>query len=47
MSGQVKSIWHSGPIPKGSGVATLFKEKSVIEIIHTNKDKEGQRVQSL
>ena len=47
MSGQVKSIWHSGPIPKSSGVATLFKEKSVIEIIHTNKDKEGRRVQCI
>ena len=40
-----KSIWHTGPIPKSSGIAILFKEKSEIEIIHTNKDKEGRIIQ--
>ena len=42
-----KSIWHSGPVPKSSGVAILFTEKSEIEIIHTNKDKEGRIVQCI
>ena len=47
MSGQTKSIWHSGPIPKSSGVAILFKEISEIEIIQTKKDKEGRIVQCI
>ena len=42
-----KSIWNSGPIPKSSGVAILFTEKSDIEIIHTNKDKEGRIIQCI
>ena len=42
-----KSIWHSGPVPKSSGVAILFKEKSEIEIIHTNTDKEGRIIQCI
>ena len=41
------SIWHSGPVPKSSGVAILFKQKSEIEIIHINKDKEGRIIQCI
>ena len=37
-----KSIWHSGTTPKASGVAILFKENLQIQIIQTQKDKDGQ-----
>ena len=37
-----KSIWHSGTTPKASGVAILFKANLEIEIVQTQKDKDGQ-----
>ena len=37
-----KSIWHSGTTPKASGVAILFKTNLEIEIVQTQKDKDGQ-----
>ena len=37
-----KSIWHSGTNLKASGVAILFKENLEIEIVKTQKDKDGQ-----
>ena len=37
-----KSIWHSGTAPKASGVAILFKGNLEIEILQTQKDKDGQ-----
>ena len=37
-----KSIWHSGTTLKASGVAILFKENLEIEIVQTQKDKDGQ-----
>ena len=36
-----RSIWHSGPIPKSSGVALLLKENSTIEIIHIKKGRKN------
>lgn len=42
-----KSIWHSGSIPKSSGVAILIKEKSNIEIISTQKDTEGRIIKCI
>ena len=42
-----RSIWHSGPIPKSSGVALLLKENSTIEIIHIKKDKAGRILQCI
>lgn len=32
------SLWHSGPTPKASGVAILFKENLEIEIIISEKE---------
>ena len=43
----VRFIWHSGSIQKSSGVLILFKENSAIEIIHSQKDAEGQIVQCI
>ena len=37
-----KSIWHSGTTPKASGVTILFKANLEIEIVQTQKDKDGQ-----
>ena len=37
-----KSIWHSGTTPKASGVAILFTANLEIEIVQTQKDKDGQ-----
>ena len=37
-----KSIWHSGNIPKASGVVILIKKTLEIEIVQTQKDKDGQ-----
>ena len=39
---QGKSIWHSSTISKASGVAILFKENLGIEILQSQKDKDGQ-----
>ena len=40
-----KPTQHSGTISKSSGVAILFKENSNIEIIDSQKDKEGEIIQ--
>ena len=37
-----KSLWHSGPILKSSGVAILFKEKLQFEIINSETDLDGR-----
>ena len=37
-----KSIWYSGNIPKASGVVILIKKTLEIEIVQTQKDKDGQ-----
>ena len=42
-----RSIWHSGPIPKSSGVALLLKENSTNEIIHIKIDKAGRILQCI
>ena len=37
-----KSLWHSGPIPKSSGVAKLFNQKLYLEIINFEHDSDGR-----
>ena len=37
-----KSFWHSGKIPKSSGVAILIKQNLNIETHTINKDEEGR-----
>ena len=37
-----KSLWHSGPIPKSSGVAILFKDELHLEIIHSEHDSDSR-----
>ena len=40
-------LWHSGPTPKASGVAILFKENLEIEIIISEKDWNGQIIKCI
>ena len=42
-----KSLWHSGPIPKASGVALLLRENSDIDIISSYRDQKGSILKTM
>ena len=42
-----KSFWHSGPNPKASGIAILFKENLKFEIIRYETDCDGRIIKCL
>ena len=42
-----KSLWHSGPIPKASGVAILLRENSDIDIISSFRDQKGSMLKAI
>ena len=42
-----KSWWHSGPIPKASGVAILLRENSNIDIISSYRDQNGSTLKTM
>ena len=42
-----KSIWHSGPNPKNSGVAILFSKYLNIDLIKTETDSDGRIIKCL
>ena len=44
---QGKSIWHSGPIPKNSGVAILFSKHLKIDLIKTEADSDARTIKCL
>ena len=37
-----KSLWHSRPIPKSSGVAIPFKDELHLEIINSEHDSDSR-----
>ena len=40
-------MWHSGPIPKASGVALLLRENSDIDIISSYRDQKGSILKTM
>ena len=40
-------MWHSGPIPKASGVAILLRENLDIDIISSYRDQNGSILKTM
>ena len=40
-------MWHSGPIPKASGLAILLRENSDIDIISSFRDQKGSMLKAI